>query len=325
MPAPLFGGAAHVPMPLARGYLAVDLFFLLSGFVLMHVHEHEFANGIPWRSFKSFLRARFARTYPVHAAVLLMLLPLVGSQPAFSGAALVPNLLMLQIWTGDMTWNWGSWSVGAEWHAYLLFPFLVMPLQRRTLKGIALVLALCLATLAVAIVVSGNSANIAVNPSVLLRCLPEFIAGMVLYRVFRANWLRCMFASDGIAVTSAIAAAALASFPGTDLAAVPALALLLLAAAHNRGWIVRALATRIPIFLGDVSYSLYMVQMVAAVLVFTAAQHWPAIAGNGAVEAAAVFTLSFALAIPLSRFVEYPLRDWLRGRKLPLNTYAGRR
>jgi peptidoglycan/LPS O-acetylase OafA/YrhL len=313
--APVFGGAARVPLPLGRGYLAVDLFFLLSGFVLMHVHEREFGGGVTATKLKSFLLARFARTYPVHAAVLLMLLPLYGSRPEFSGTALLPNLLLMQIWRGDMTWNFGAWSVGAEWHAYLLFPLLVMPLRLRAALGIAMVLILCLATLAIAIVASGNSGNIAMSPSVLLRCLPEFVAGMAIHRIYRENWLRRFFAGDGAAVAVAIAALALASIPGTDLAVVVMLALLLLAAAHNRGWVARVLATRAPLFLGRISYSLYMVQMVAAVLAYAAARHWPAIAGTGIGEAALIFGLSFALAVPLSRFVEYPLRDWLRGAR----------
>lgn len=92
----IFGDTEHVPLPLGHGYLAVDLFFLLSGFVLMHVHEQEFSNGVTWSSFGQFLRARFARTYPLYITILVMLLPLYGTRPEYSGTALAHSLLVTQ-------------------------------------------------------------------------------------------------------------------------------------------------------------------------------------------------------------------------------------
>src|SRR5215472_15992241 len=50
---------------IARGYLAVDLFFLLSGFVLAHVYGARIAAS-PWREIGPFFWARFAKIYPIH-------------------------------------------------------------------------------------------------------------------------------------------------------------------------------------------------------------------------------------------------------------------
>jgi peptidoglycan/LPS O-acetylase OafA/YrhL len=311
--APLYG-AKHVPMPLIRGYLAVDLFFMLSGFVLMHVHERDFAGGVAWPAVKSFLRARFARTYPIHFVILLALLPLYGTRPDFSGVALIHNLLLTQTWLHTMTWNYGAWSISAEWHAYVLFPFLVMPLRRRSAKGVIVILLLCVATLSLAVIEAGDNGDITYTPAILLRCLPEFIAGMAIYRAYREGWLRQAMTGDRAVAVSAIAVLGLASFAGTDIAVVVALACLLLACAYNRGIATRLLATRLPMFLGRISYSLYMVQIVAAEVTYQTAKPWLAAHGIGAVEAAAIFILSFVIAIPLSRYVEYPMRDWLRGR-----------
>src|SRR6188768_1996982 len=54
---------------LGFGYLGVDLFFLLSGFVLTHVYLRRLS--LDWASYRQFLLLRFARIYPLYASVLL--------------------------------------------------------------------------------------------------------------------------------------------------------------------------------------------------------------------------------------------------------------
>jgi peptidoglycan/LPS O-acetylase OafA/YrhL len=54
-----------------KGYLAVDLFFMLSGFVLTHVYRRAFSEGIA-KHYKHFLLSRIARLYPLHIMVLLL-------------------------------------------------------------------------------------------------------------------------------------------------------------------------------------------------------------------------------------------------------------
>src|SRR6185312_4430329 len=274
----LFGGFEHVPPPMSHGNLAVDLFFLLSGFILMHVHQREFADGVRWENVKSFLRARFARTYPVHLAVLLVLVPLYSARPN-AGLGFVHSLLLTQgVWLDAPTWNVPAWSISAEWHAYLLFPFLVMPWQGRSLRVVGAVLLLCVATVGVlAMTADGNVGTIYYGPAVLLRVLPEVIA---------------------------------------------ALAVVLLACAHNQGIASRVLTHRVPMYLGRISYSLYMVQTVAAEAALRIVHPSPAeYFGGSATLAGAMFLSSFAIAVPLSRYIEYPVRDLLRGR---VSTYAGR-
>lgn len=56
---------------IARFYLAVDIFFVLSGFVMIHVYGAAFSTGIAVTDVLNFLRARFARIYPLHLATLL--------------------------------------------------------------------------------------------------------------------------------------------------------------------------------------------------------------------------------------------------------------
>ena len=58
--------AGEKPALVARGYLGVELFFVLSGFILSHVYLESF--GARTFSYGRFLWARLARIYPVHLA-----------------------------------------------------------------------------------------------------------------------------------------------------------------------------------------------------------------------------------------------------------------
>lgn len=70
-----------------RGFLGVDLFFLLSGFILTHVYHDRLEA-------RSFFSARFARTYPLHLFMTLLLLPAFRKGQAYSASALACNLTM---------------------------------------------------------------------------------------------------------------------------------------------------------------------------------------------------------------------------------------
>ena len=110
---------------LERAYLAVDLFFLLSGFVMAHVYGRGLASN--WRQhWLNFAVARFARLYPVFAVTLLVMIIIAFVSdtplPVLSSArALVLQPLMLQQWASG--WNYPSWSISTEAEAYVYFVF----------------------------------------------------------------------------------------------------------------------------------------------------------------------------------------------------------
>src|SRR5580698_4590454 len=106
-----------------KGYLAVDLFFMLSGFVMTHVYHRAFSESVT-RHYRSFLFARVARIYPLHLLILVLFVataiaaqltagaridslrnvPLQGSE---SVSAFVANVLMLQgLDAGQLSWNY---------------------------------------------------------------------------------------------------------------------------------------------------------------------------------------------------------------------------
>src|ERR1700733_8687541 len=132
---------------IGKGYLAVDLFFMLSGFVMTHVYHRAFCDSVK-ENYRSFLVARVARLYPLHVVVLLLFvttallaqllayastgtaegIPLTGTR---SLAAAIANLFMLQGLSAEhLSWNYPSWSISVEFMAYLAFP-LVLPMVWR--------------------------------------------------------------------------------------------------------------------------------------------------------------------------------------------------
>jgi peptidoglycan/LPS O-acetylase OafA/YrhL len=317
----LWGSLDKVPAPLSRGYLAVDLFFLLSGFVLAHADGAAFASRVRLSDVKFFLWSRFARTYPVHILVLAALLPFYGSAayPAgtYSGLSLLGSVFLIQgPWLGYVSWNFGAWSLSAEWHAYLLFPLLVRLVWDRPAAVLIGIAVACLAVLGVAVAENGNSASLVYGLGSLSRCLTEFIVGMILYRAYREKWIAPIIGADRTFAVCAAFVVLLASCPGTDIAVIAALGVLLLASANNHGRVANWLGLGPFQFLGKISYSLYMVQMIAAAFpVFLDRSLGRTL--DGPIRAAAMTGFSIALAIPLSKYFEYPMRrlirDWASG------------
>ena len=117
------------------GFLGVDLFFVLSGFVIALNYQARF-NVVRLSVITSFMIKRFARIYPVYLACLMCTLFVVlgfyffeypyKHMDRFTGWGFLQSLTMTQVLSFPIPrqWNLVAWSVSAEWFAYLCFPFL---------------------------------------------------------------------------------------------------------------------------------------------------------------------------------------------------------
>jgi len=170
---------------LNRGYLAVDLFFLLSGFVMTHVYGRSLASN--WRAhWAPFALARFARIYPAFALTTLAMLALVAiakmplASISFSGRSLALQPFLLQQWHSGLSWNYPSWSISTEAEAYVFFVFSAGLLV--TGRCPLLVAACCAAVLATMCIANGGSLNFFEGFPALFRALSDFSLGALLYR-----------------------------------------------------------------------------------------------------------------------------------------------
>lgn len=254
---------------LAKGYLAVDFFFLLSGFVIWLSAGETLRTG-GGLAVAQFLKRRIARIWPLHlfmlgcAVLLALALLATGRAPdQFPWRELPLHLLIVQNWgfTGTLGWNDPAWSISCELAAYLLFPLFILAVDWRRVPSLGIVAGITalLVLLHTLYALSGEtSLGDAIPRLGLLRCLLEFAAGTGI----GALWLRWQH-RRGVAVRSLLlgvallAAAALGRLPQTF--AVPAgFAALLLALALTAGRPGNPLDAAPLHYLGEISYATYL-------------------------------------------------------------------
>src|ERR1700722_6044334 len=137
-------------------YLMVDLFFVMSGFIILHVYGESFRGAVTGSSLRKFVVARFARIYPLHFFSLALLVILVialspaGTYPNAieNPAAIATNVFLLQSFYihNIFTWNIPSWSISAEWAAYMLFPLLALFIDKKKALSVILLSILVVAS-----------------------------------------------------------------------------------------------------------------------------------------------------------------------------------
>jgi len=315
-----------------KSYLFVDLFFALSGFILMHVYGRSFVDGPSSATLGPFLLARLARLYPLHLAILggFVLLELVkltvdrSGLDAFGGShtlGSLPGSLLLLNAAGiydTITWNGPSWSISAEWIVGLAFPLLVPLIVRLRPAGLLL---LYIATLAgFALLSAGPQHDLDLTSDWgVPRCFLGFIGGVVLYRVWGDGAPRWM-ATDTAALATAAAIIAAMHLNTRGVFVVPLFGLLILCLAQNTARVGRALGTRPMVFLGEISYAVYLAQIL---LLDSVHLGWRLVTGHemqdagfSALQSLGVIALMVAALLPLSillhRRIEVPARGWLR-------------
>jgi peptidoglycan/LPS O-acetylase OafA/YrhL len=305
---------------LRNGPFAVDVFFALSGFVLSYVYANEFASGVSHAAYWRFISVRVARLYPVHIFTFMMLalalLPSIMRTNAFldhegryAWSAGLANVAMLHgPWIDHRSWNYPSWSISAEFHVYLIFPFIVRYL-RHPLACALLFATAGLIPFVLSNLVGGTATN---GVLVLVRAGALFVAGMAAFQLRNSTVLR----SPVLAALSVACPALLVCSDKTASFAVLFAAPLLIGAMFS-GPVARFLRLRISVVLGEISYSLYMVHAVVQILVLSKLR---GVAGISVTQTATVafcgVALSLLAACLVHELVEKP------GRKLVLRALA---
>src|SRR5436190_14363012 len=122
-----------------HGFWGVDVFFVLSGFILSYVYEASFVGKIVPADYFHYLGLRLARIYPLHLVTFAAAFACyiwsvtIGHGTAttanFGFHEAIMNLTLLHAWgtTKSLSWNDVSWSISAEWFAYV---FLLVPCVR---------------------------------------------------------------------------------------------------------------------------------------------------------------------------------------------------
>lgn len=289
----------------AKGYLWVDFFFILSGFILCHVYATRPGRGL--RDTMEFWWSRFARIYPLHIATLLLLVfwqvvasaALHRSVRVGEWSTLWLNILNIHAWgfLDRYDWNFPSWSISAEMAAYLTFPIICVGLLRSRRTAIASMV-LVLAAYIFYLVVADDPRD-GWERKALITCLPMFFLGALLYQC-RDFALRM---GDGLSTAFQIVAvlgiAATLHEGWNDALVIFPFALLVFSTQMDAGILSGVLASKPLVTVGLWSYSIYMLHIPVLRVLETV---WPkllAVLSGQTVEqsAASLFMTSILMTI----------------------------
>jgi len=308
-----------------RGYLGVEAFFTLSGFILCHVYLSAYEGGT--FRYGGFIWNRLARVYPLHLVTLIGMGAMAGAGLALgfrvdpnilSWAALPANLTLTHAWglAPVAGWNHPSWSISAEWFAYLTFPLFAwaaVRLRTRPWLAVAAAFALLVGLYWAFDSIAGFPLARATFRWGALRIIPTFALGCSLYLLWRSlaadgrNW------GYGAAFFGACALAG-AQFGAGDALIVGALGGLILSLAQWAKGGETVAGHPVFVYLGEISYSVYMVCIPWQILFSNSASHILGIS-HDRLPLYIWLVLLFGV-IPLSaasyHLVEQPARRWMK-------------
>lgn len=274
------------------GQVGVDLFFVISGFIMMHVSQREASPLV-------FLRARTLRIVPLYWLITLLMGWIRGDSVAHVGMSLAfwphigPEGLISPVIIA-------GWTLCYEIFFYLIFAAaLMLPVNCRLLPLTTVFVALCLA----GFILHPAQAAMASFTSPLLL---EFVIGTWLWRVWQHGWLARGYAGVALLALGSFTLAAQVMIPAPVawrflLWGVPAL----LVVAGGLGIEAKGQLPTLPWLqtLGESSYSLYLSHAATLSLVYPAIQPFPVIL---AIPLATLMCVIVGLLIYW--FVERPIR-----------------
>jgi peptidoglycan/LPS O-acetylase OafA/YrhL len=304
----------------SHGYLGVDLFFILSGFII-HYNYSERLSTFSLSAYREFLWMRLARLWPVHLvllgifALLIWVRSMRGIAPSnpelYTTLDFVKNIFLVHSWAIplEISWNVPAWSISCEWLAYIFFPLLIVSRSNSpaSYRGIAIAVSALIITAAACQVLhaEGNARH------GVIRIAGEFIAGCGLCHVFRSGSAR------NLPWRQIVPGLILTVFLGSHLIlpalgmvsywCVPLLGAMILGLAHQQCIVSRLCSTKLMLFGGYISYSIYMVHELC--LIGLRGSHFLVGKAFGPV---ANLTGIIAVAVLMYYFVEEPCRQKMR-------------
>ncbi|BAY10597.1 acyltransferase family protein [Calothrix sp. NIES-2098] len=335
-----------------NGYLWVDFFFILSGFIMTHVYARDFSTKVISDNYRSYLLSRFARIYPLHIFILALFVGLEivktfllhhsAFTDKFNLTALFANVFLLQafdlncppLFWCNTYWNEPAWSISVEFVIYCIFPFLLFVLLRSNYKNDLLMYVSSLLGILLLVTFTRGNLDSIIGVPAIARCGLECVLGIITYKVYRrSNYQKYL----NLNLLAIIAITWIMLIMHNywhhwrslhDWLILPAFSLLILAVAvSNKSVISKFLNSQLMLYLGTISYSVYLVHwFIQELIKFFWSYEFNEIFGQSFTRlenflALGVFLIITLLVASLTyKFVEVPMRHYLKS-KLLANQY----
>ena len=313
------------------GFLGVDIFFVLSGFLITQKIVKDISNGnfsvsdFYLARIKRILPAMFLMVFVVLITAQFVFLPLDAEKVSESAIASSFSVANVYYWLfQDTSYFAGSsreipllhlWSLGVEEQFYIFWPLLLLLFKRyhKSSLGLICVAAMALVSILIAEVAFeiSHSFTYYMLPTRAGELLVGALSAVLLVKVDRVNsfvsnvvstvalllLIFCLFIYDEKMVFPGVAA----------LLPIISVALILLCGHENKIWFSPLLTNKIIIFLGLISYSLYL-------------WHWPVLSFYryglmeiDSIDALIIFVVMISLGFLSYRYVEKPTRKYTGG------------
>jgi peptidoglycan/LPS O-acetylase OafA/YrhL len=322
----------YVGLVYSRMEIGVAIFFVLSGFLLFSPWVKAAASGTPPPSVRRYAWHRVRRIMPAYvvtvvAAYLVYHFRTAGPNPGHTWEGLFRNLTLTQVYTDHYLYSFlhqgltQMWSLAVEVAFYLVLPLLaylllVVLCRRRWRPGLLMTGLIGLAVITPAWLILVHTTDFLPDGARLW--LPSylvwFVGGMMLAALqplgVRAYALACVpLASACYFIVSTPIAGAPTTVPAelrealvkATFYAVIATLVVAPLAMGDRGVYARLLASRPMVFLGEISYEIFLIHLVTMELVMVEILHYPIYTGSIVVVSVVTFLVTVPLAWLLHR------------------------
>lgn len=306
---------------LQYGFAGVIVFLVLSGFILSHVYSRAFETRVTRGEYLKFLYRRVTRIYPVHLLTLLAfaVMAWIGYlhlSPNETIYTFVLNVFLVHAWgfTDQFSWNNLSWTISVEMFVYLLIPFMIFASAK--LPKWALVV--CLLGLVhvisqdyfraalVGIGVSQAASATMLFGMYLFIFSAVVICGVVTFRIVRDTGKLPSWAGDCLALVGIAIIAYGCTIPMSVWVFTCGAILLVAGLFSDQGFVRAIFGNPVSVFLGEISYSLYLTHFLVNV----------AIANNDPMMPLPQrIIVALLVATAVHYLIDQPIRGLLRGRR----------
>ncbi|WP_316786278.1 acyltransferase [Pedobacter frigiditerrae] len=251
---------------LYHGYLGVDLFFILSAFVITLTSSKYFEDKFEFKDYKNFMIKRWIRIYPTYAIILIVTFFYSGQTHRVGNFLLSFSLLNSLFGLPYLVGHF--WSLSTEWVTYMTYPILyrlfsaarLLKWQLLILIGILILYSTCVlyykeyAIQPFSFVINGGYYG-------LFRCFGDYFLGVFAFKIF-SHYPKSKEIAGITSIVIIFILICLLSFAKADLLIVILFVALILSLTNDNNVVSKLMSTKPIYILGLISYPLYLIHAI---------------------------------------------------------------